>query len=93
MKPPRLSTQMFGSRLARQLFALFVVAALVPLAMSDWLSSTAVNAVARQLYMQSQQRMTRQVSRQVFDRLLTAKALLRSLPLAAPQPDALPPGM
>ena len=93
MRSPRLSTQIFGSRLARQLFVLFVVVALVPLAVSDWLSSTAVNAVARQLYVQSQQRMTRQVSRQVFDRLLTAKALLRSLPLAAPQPDAPPPDM
>jgi hypothetical protein len=93
MRPQRLSTWFSGSRLGRQLFALFVVAALVPLALSDWLSSTAVNQVARQLNMQSQQRMTRQVSRQVFDRLLTAKNLLLALPSSAPQADAQLPGL
>jgi diguanylate cyclase (GGDEF)-like protein len=93
MRSPRLSTWFSGSRLGRQLFALFVVAALVPLALSDWLSSTAVNQVARQLDMQSQQRMTRQVSRQVFDRLLTAKTLLLALPSSAPQADAQLPGL
>jgi diguanylate cyclase (GGDEF)-like protein len=93
MRSPRLSTRFFGSRLARQLFALFVVAALLPLAVSDWLSSSAVNTVARQLNVQNQERMTRQVSRQVLDRLLTAKTLLRALPLSAPASDMVPPGL
>ena len=93
MRIPRLSTQMFGSQLARQLFAVFVLAALLPLAASDWLSSTAVNDMARQLYRQNQERTTRQVSRQVFDRLLTAKELLRALPAAPPRPGAPPPGL
>lgn len=84
---------MFGSQLARQLFAVFVLAALLPLAASDWLSSTAVNNMARQLYRQNQERTTRQVSRQVFDRLLTAKDLLRALPAAPPRPGASPPGL
>ncbi|MGA8009169.1 MAG: EAL domain-containing protein [Thiomonas sp.] len=92
MRAPRFSTQLFGSRLARQLFALFVLAALLPLAVSDWLSSTAVNQVAHQLNVHSQERATRQVSRQVLDRLFTAKTLLHALPLTVPQHGASPPG-
>ena len=93
MRAPRVSPRVFGSHLAWQLFAVFVLAALLPLAASDWLSSTAVHDVARQLYLQHQERATRQISRQVFDRLLTAKDLLRSLPLSPPPTDAPPPGL
>ena len=75
------------------MFALFVLAALVPLALSDWLSSTAVNTVARQLHLQSQEQQTRQVSRQVLERLLTARSLLRALPFAPPAPGGRPPGL
>ncbi len=82
-----------GSRLAHRLFALFVLAALVPLGLSDWLSSTAVNQLAETLNLQSRARVTRQVSRQVFDRLLTAKTLLRALPPSAPPPGARLPGV
>ena len=48
---PRLhpNSGFLGGRLARRLFALFMVAALVPLALSDWLSSTAVTAIANDL--------------------------------------------
>ncbi|MEW6560238.1 MAG: EAL domain-containing protein [Pseudomonadota bacterium] len=93
MPRPALQARLFGSRLARRVFALFVLAALVPLAVSDWLSSTAVNTVARQLHVQRQEQLTRQVSRQVLERLLTAKSLLRALPLAPPASGVRPPGL
>ena len=68
-----------GSRLARRLFALFVVAALVPLALSDWLSTSAVTQIAESLSLRSRAQTTRQTSRQVFDRLMAGKTLLAAM--------------
>lgn len=72
-----------GGRLARRLFALFVGVALLPLVVSDWLSHTAVTQVASDLQRQRQGQTTRQVSRQVYDRLLAARLLIASWPVVA----------
>jgi diguanylate cyclase len=87
---PRLNPNsgFLGGRLARRLFALFMVAALVPLALSDWLSSTAVTAIANDLNLQSRAETTRQTSRHVLDRLLAGKAVLATTLASAPAPDA-----
>jgi diguanylate cyclase len=62
--------------LAAKLFALFLLVALLPLAISDWISSTAVAQIADTLSLDHRARSTRQVSRQVLDRLLAGKTLL-----------------
>ncbi|MDE2092654.1 MAG: EAL domain-containing protein, partial [Burkholderiales bacterium] len=64
------------SGLAQRLFALFLLASLVPLALSDWVSTAAVSEIAESLSVGSRAKTTRQVSRQVFDRLLAGKTLL-----------------
>lgn len=69
-----------GSPLARRLWVLFVVAALLPLALSDWLSSLAVDALAKEVHGRNSGQVTRQTSRQVFDRLMTGSTLLATLP-------------
>jgi diguanylate cyclase (GGDEF)-like protein len=62
------------------LWLLFVVAALLPLALSDWLSNLAVDTLVDQVYARNSGQVTRQVSRQVFDRLMTGSALLVTFP-------------
>lgn len=62
------------------MWLLFVVAALLPLALSDWLSNLAVDALVDQVYARNSGQVTRQVSRQVFDRLMTGSALLVTFP-------------
>ena len=82
-----------GGRLARRLFVLFVGVALLPLAVSDWLSHIAATQVASDLQRQRQGQTTRQVSRQVFDRLLAARLLIESwpaVPAQAPSAGVMP---
>ncbi len=79
-----------NSRLAWRLTAVFVGAALLPLAASDWLATTAIGDLSHKLYQQRRAELTRDVALQVFDRLLLAKTLLRALPPAsalAPAPE------
>ena len=64
------------SGLAQRLFVLFLLASLVPLALSDWVSNAAVSDIAESLSVGTRAKTTRQVSRQVFDRLLAGKTLL-----------------
>jgi diguanylate cyclase len=80
----RLTTRIgfLGKGLARRLFGLFLLAALLPLALSDWISSAAVRQIAEQLDLQSRAQATRHVSRQVLDRLLAGKTLVAALPAA-----------
>jgi len=66
--------------MARRLFALFVAAALMPLLVSDWVSSSAITQVAQDLHLGNHQQATRQASRQVLDRQLSSGALLTTLP-------------
>jgi diguanylate cyclase (GGDEF)-like protein len=75
-----------GRQLATRLFVLFVLAAAVPLALSDWVSTTAVNDVAEGLSERNRAQTTRQTSRQVFDRLMAGKTMLQAAPLELPIP-------
>ncbi len=71
-----------------------MLAALLPLALSDWLSQTAVSQLAEGLDLQHRVATTRQVSRQVLDRLLAGQSLLSALPDTPPGgADARLPGL
>ncbi len=88
------------SALAQRLFVLFLFASLVPLALSDWVSSSAVSQIAESLSVNTRAQTTRQTSRQVLDRLLTGKTLLTAThslqrsnhlgPSTSEQPDLAP---
>ena len=69
-----------GGRLARRLLLLFVVAALLPLLLSDWLALSAIHRIAGDLQHKAQVARTREISRQVLDRLLSARELMAALP-------------
>ena len=69
----------FGRRLGWRLLAVFIVAALVPLAASDWIATTVVADVAQGLSRDRDAVAARAASRQVFDRLLLSAALLRAV--------------
>jgi hypothetical protein len=71
-----LRDAMSASRLFRRLFGLFVVAALIPLGVSAWLSTSAIDDIAQALNLRDREQSTRQMGRQVFDRLKAGKALL-----------------
>ena len=62
--------------LATRLFVTFLFATLLPLALSDWISSAAVTQIAESLSLEHRALATRQVSRQVFDRLMAGKMLV-----------------
>ncbi len=64
------------ARLAWRLFLLFVLVALLPLALTDWLASIATTEVATRLTLEHRRATTRHTSRQVLDRMLSGKALL-----------------
>ena len=78
--------------LAVRLYAMFLGAALVPLAASDWVSGSTVSQVAGTLAQAQRAQTTRQTSRQVLDRLLTGKTLLLALPpsTARAEPTVVP---
>ena len=79
-----------SGRLARRLVLLFVGAALVPVLLSDWLSIDVMTQVAERFDRESRQQTTRQVSRQVLDRLLAAKEVLTAAVVAGPAHAATP---
>ena len=62
-------------RLARRLFALFLLTSLLPLALSGWVSGSAVNQIAEALSLGERASTTRQTAMQVFDRLMAGKTL------------------
>ena len=82
-----------AGRMARRLFALFVAAAVVPLALSALVAGDAVRRLASELEDRAHQQTTRHTSRQVLDRLLTAGALLSALPNHAVRSPAGVPGL
>lgn len=92
MTPLRRVAARPGGRLARRLFLLFVLAALLPLALSDGLSQVAVTQLAQKLDLQRREQTTRQVSRQVYDRLLAGRTLIGSLPTTLAGVEAARPG-
>ena len=77
-----------GSRVAQRVFWLFVLCALLPLAFSDWLATSAVAELARSLEQRSQVQATRQTALKVFDRLITAKTALLAIGDRTPGTDA-----
>lgn len=79
------------SRLARRLFLLFVLVAIIPLALTDWIASLATGEVANRLTQDHRAQTTRNVSRQVLDRLLAGKSLL--LAQAEARMQEVPPGL
>ncbi len=72
-------------RLTRRLFVLFVLVAVLPLALTDWLASLATTQVATQLTQDHRRATTRHTARQVLDRLLAGKALMAALVEASDQ--------
>jgi diguanylate cyclase len=66
--------------MARRLFVLFVAAALLPLALSDWLALSTVTRIADELQQRAHADRTREVSRQVLARLVAARDVLMTLP-------------
>ncbi len=86
-----------AGRLATRLFVLFVLAALLPLAVSDGIATRAVTHIAQTLHDGLHEQTTRQVSRQVLDRLVAGKTLLSALPQTQAAPatgsDTPPPGL
>jgi len=79
------------SRLARRLFLLFVLVAIVPLALTDWIATLATGQVAERLAAEHHRQAVRQASRQVLDRLLAGKTLL--LAQAESQAGGAPSGL
>lgn len=77
-------------RLARRLVLLFLGAALLPVMLSDWLSIDVMTQVAERFDHESRQQTTRQVSRQVLDRLLAAKDVMTAIAGAGPTPASGP---
>jgi diguanylate cyclase (GGDEF)-like protein len=76
-----------GGSFAHRLFLLFVAAAMLPLAVSDGLSGITVGRLTADSYAQDRKLLTDQVSREVFDRLMTGKTLLSAI--SAYGPDSL----
>jgi len=91
MRILRRGREFLARRLVWQLVFVFVAGALVPLALSDWLATSVIADVARSLNHDRGAAATRNASRQVFDRLMLAKALLRAVADAPPRPEGAPP--
>ncbi|MFZ4550183.1 MAG: putative bifunctional diguanylate cyclase/phosphodiesterase [Aquabacterium sp.] len=77
-------------RLTRQLFTLFLAVALVPLLVSGLLSTTAISQLAERLQREHLNHTTKQVSHQVLDRLLLARAELEAVRQTGRPPAQLP---
>lgn len=90
MAAPSARPAFLGSRLARRLFVLFVAAALLPLALSDWVSMSAVSQIADSLSLRDRDQTTRQTGRQVFDRLMAGKTLLAAAACLPPGNETAP---
>ncbi len=73
-----------GRRLEWRLLAVFLAAALVPLAISDWIATSVVNGIAQRLSHDRGSLATRAATRQVFDRLMLSSTLLRAVDEAQP---------
>lgn len=77
---PEVRPTRTDGRLARRLILLFVAAALLPLLLSDWLALSAIHRIAGELQHKAHVARTRETSRQVLDRLLSARDLMAALP-------------
>ena len=68
-----------GRHLGWRLLAVFIAAAMIPLAVSDWISMSVVTGMVQRLTRERSSMETRAASRQVFDRLMLSATLLRSI--------------
>jgi diguanylate cyclase (GGDEF)-like protein len=73
-----------GRRLEWRLLAVFLAAALIPLALSDWIATSVIAGIGQRLTHDRDSLATRAASRQVFDRLRLSSTLLRAVDEAQP---------
>ncbi len=73
-----------GRRLEWRLLAVFLAAALVPLAVSDWIATSVIGGIGQRLSRDRASLAARAATRQVFDRLTLSSTLLRALDEAQP---------
>ncbi len=73
-----------GRRLEWRLLAVFLAAALVPLAISDWIATSVIGGIGQRLSHDRNSLATRAATRQVLDRLMLSKTLLRAVDQAPP---------
>ena len=71
-------------RLEWRLLAVFLAAALVPLAMSDWIAISVIGGIGQRLSHDRQSQAARAATRQVFDRLMLSRTLLVAMDEAQP---------
>jgi diguanylate cyclase (GGDEF)-like protein len=79
MRPSPLSWSWLRRRLAWRLCLLFVVGALVPVALSDWLVISVMDGLAQQMDADRRVAAVRATSRQVLDRIKVAEVFLQSI--------------
>ena len=77
-----------GRRLEWRLLAVFLAAALLPLALSDWIATSVIGGIGQRLSHDRASLAARAATRQVFDRLTLSSTLLRAMDEA--QPSAKP---
>ena len=68
-----------GRRLEWRLLAVFLAAAMVPLAVSDWIATSVIGGIGQRLAHDRNGVATRAATRQIFDRLLLSRTLLRAV--------------
>jgi diguanylate cyclase (GGDEF)-like protein len=88
MRPARRFGQLLAHRLAWRLVAIFVGAAVVPLALSDWLATTVLGGVAMRLDQDRRALAVHDVSLQMLERLTLARTMLRRIADSTPGPAA-----
>jgi len=89
----RLEIGFLHSRVARRLLGLFLLTALVPVAVSAWLSRAAVGDMSQQIDTHLLSSATRQAGLQVLDRLLVARDLMRAWPDPSREVPGAVPGL
>jgi len=72
----RRARALLDRRLEWRLLAVFLAAALIPLAASDWIATSVLDGIVQSLAHDRDNLATRTVARQVFDRLLLSRTLL-----------------
>jgi diguanylate cyclase (GGDEF)-like protein len=74
--PLRRARALLDRRLEWRLLAVFLAAALIPLAASDWIATGVLDGIVQRLAHDRDNLAARTVARQVFDRLLLSRTLL-----------------
>ena len=70
------------SRLEWRLVAVFLAAALIPLATSDWIATNVIGGIVQRIALDRDNFATRTASRQILDRLMLSRTLLTSIEAA-----------